>query len=158
MLAGQKKTLTCLMLMATESYHGLNWKLSQIQDWKKPLTVAKNWIHGSENCRNEGPLCVMVWFTNALCCIFLGRCFWGLETRVIIKILSYSCCPINVNWFSLGCWFKKTEIFNSPNLQYFFMKISGIGSWVSRINWWVRHLCDSTYMAVRLSDVSSKKG
>ena len=29
---------------------------------------------------------------------------------------------------------KKTEIFNSPNSQYFFMKISWIGSWVSRID------------------------
>ena len=29
---------------------------------------------------------------------------------------------------------KKTEIFNSPNSQYFFMKISWIGPWFSRIN------------------------
>ena len=30
---------------------------------------------------------------------------------------------------------KKTKIFNSPNSQHFFAKISGIGPWVSRINW-----------------------
>jgi hypothetical protein len=29
---------------------------------------------------------------------------------------------------------KKTEIFNSPNSQYFSAKISGIGPWISRIN------------------------
>jgi hypothetical protein len=29
---------------------------------------------------------------------------------------------------------KKPEIFNSPNSGYFFVKISGIGSWVSGIN------------------------
>jgi hypothetical protein len=29
---------------------------------------------------------------------------------------------------------KKTEIFNSPNSQYFFMKISWIGPWVSKID------------------------
>ena len=29
---------------------------------------------------------------------------------------------------------KKPEIFNSPNSQYFFAKISEIGPWVSRIN------------------------
>ena len=30
---------------------------------------------------------------------------------------------------------KKTEFFNSTNSQYFFLKISGIGHWVSRIRW-----------------------
>jgi hypothetical protein len=29
---------------------------------------------------------------------------------------------------------KKTEIFNYPNSQYFFMKISWISPWVSRID------------------------
>ena len=38
---------------------------------------------------------------------------------------------------------KTPEIFNSPNSQYFFAKISGIGL---------------TYMVVSLSDMSSKKG
>ena len=92
-------------------------------------------------------------FTSAdtLCYISLGRCCFVLETRVIIKILTHSCYLINVDWFSLK-WskikiqkkiqkkiqngrLKKTEIFNSPNSQYFFMKTSGIGPWVSRINW-----------------------
>ena len=31
-------------------------------------------------------------------------------------------------------WLKKAEFFNSVNSQYFFVKISGIGPWVSRIN------------------------
>ena len=30
-----------------------------------------------------------------LCCTSLGRCCLGLETRIIIKILTYPCCPIN---------------------------------------------------------------
>ena len=51
---------------------------------------------------------------------------------------------------------KKNEIFNSPNSQYFFVKIAGIGPYVSRINWFEGHQCGSTYMVVSLSDVSSK--
>ena len=38
------------------------------------------------------------------------------------------------------------------------MKISWIGPWVSRIDWCEGHWCGSTYMAVRLSDISSKTG
>ena len=53
---------------------------------------------------------------------------------------------------------QKTEFFNSPNSQYIFLKILGIGSWFSRINWYKGHQCGSTYMVVRLSNVSSKKG
>ena len=51
---------------------------------------------------------------------------------------------------------KKTSFSNSANSQYFFMKFSWIGPWVSRIDWWQRHWCSSTYMAARLSDISSK--
>ena len=51
---------------------------------------------------------------------------------------------------------KKTEVFNSPNSQYFFRKISWIGPWVNRINWCEGHWCSSTYMVVRLSDVRAK--
>ena len=53
---------------------------------------------------------------------------------------------------------KKTEFFNSANSQYFFLKISGIGFWVNSINWCKSHQCGSTYMVVRLSDISSKTG
>ena len=34
--------------------------------------------------------------------------------------------------------------------------ISEVGPWVSRIDWCEGHWCGSTYMVVRLSDVSSK--
>ena len=51
---------------------------------------------------------------------------------------------------------QKTEIFNIANSQYFFTKISGIGPWVSRINWCEAQQCGSTYMVIRLSDVSSR--
>ena len=42
--------------------------------------------------------------------------------------------------------------------QYFFMNISWIGPWVSRVEWCQGHWCGSIYLVVRLSDVSSKIG
>ena len=53
---------------------------------------------------------------------------------------------------------KKLEIFNSANPQYFFAKISEIGPWISRIDWCEGHWCGSTYIVMRLSDISSKTG
>ena len=44
---------------------------------------------------------------------------------------------------------KKRSFFNSVNSQYFFVKISWIGPWVSRIEWFGGHWCGSTYLAVR---------
>jgi len=54
--------------------------------------------------------------------------------------------------------FFKTTFFKTVNSQYFFVKFSGIGSWVSRINWCEGHQCDSTDMVVRLSDIRPKTG
>ena len=34
---------------------------------------------------------------RTLCCISLGRCCFGLENRVIIKILKNPCYPINID-------------------------------------------------------------
>ena len=53
---------------------------------------------------------------------------------------------------------KKTSFSSSANSQYFFMKISWIGPWFSRIDWCEVHWYGSTYMAVRLSDICSKTG
>ena len=50
---------------------------------------------------------------------------------------------------------KKLSFSSTPNFQYIFVKISQIGPWVSRINWCKWHQCGSTYMVVRLSNVSS---
>ena len=42
------------------------------------------------------------------------------------------------------------------NSQYFFSKFSWMGPWVSRIDCCEGHQCGSTYMAMRLSDITSK--
>ena len=51
---------------------------------------------------------------------------------------------------------KIKRFFKITNSQYHFVKISWIGSWVTRIDWYKGHWWSSTYMAMRLSDMSSK--
>ena len=52
---------------------------------------------------------------------------------------------------------KKSLFSKIANSQNFFAKISWIGPWDCRIDWYEGHWCGSTYMAVRLFDISSKK-
>ena len=53
--------------------------------------------------------------------------------------------------------FSKSPFFKIANSQNFFMKISQIGPWVSRIDWCEGHQC-STYVSMRLSDIRAKTG
>ena len=53
---------------------------------------------------------------------------------------------------------KNPKFFKIANSQNFFVKISQIRPWVSRIAWCEGHWSGSTYMVVRLSDISSKTG
>ena len=53
---------------------------------------------------------------------------------------------------------KKTSFCQTVNSQYFFAKLSGMGPWVSRIDWCEGHWFGSTFMAVRLSDIRTKTG
>ena len=63
-------------------------------------------------------------------------------------------------------WKKKFKMADSKKLSFsatpkswaIVAKISQIGPWVSRIDWCEGHWCGSTYIAVRLSDISSKTG
>jgi hypothetical protein len=52
--------------------------------------------------------------------------------------------------------FFSNFLFKTANSQNFFTKISGIGPWVGRIDSCEGHWCGSTYMVMRLSDISSK--
>ena len=95
-----------------------------------------------------------------------------LEIRVIIKIskkflVSHKLWLI---WIRMKqkkfffFWKKKFKMADSKKLSFsatpkswaIVAKISQIGPWVSRIDWCEGHQCDSTYMAVRLSNVSPK--
>ena len=94
-----------------------------------------------------------------------------LETRESIKISTHPFYHVNLDWFSwewskkkFFFWKKKSKMavfqkwpfFKIANSQNFFVKISQIRPWVSRIAWCEGHWSGSTYMVVRLSDISSK--
>ena len=53
---------------------------------------------------------------------------------------------------------QKNLIFQLCQFSIFFMKISWIGPWGSRIDWCKGHWCGSTYLVVRLFNISSKTG
>ena len=59
----------------------------------------------------------------------------------------------NSNWPT-----KKYLIFQLRQFSIFFLEILWIGPWNIRIDWRHRHWCGSTYIVVRLSDISSKTG
>ena len=96
-----------------------------------------------------------------------------LETRESIKISTHPFYHVNLDWFSwewskkkFFFWKKKSKMavfqkwpfFKIANSQNFFVKISQIRPWVSRIDWCEGHKCSSTYMVVRLSDIRAKTG
>ena len=43
---------------------------------------------------------------------------------------------------------KKNTFFKTVHTQYFFAKLSGIGPWVSMINWCKGHQCESTESSI----------
>ena len=58
---------------------------------------------------------------HTICCIFLRRCYFGLGTRVIIKIESHPFYPINFDWLSWGWskfFFLKYKMADSKKLSF----------------------------------------
>ena len=97
-----------------------------------------------------------------------------LETKENIKISTHPFYHVNSDWFSWE-WskkifffflkkkskmavFQKWPFFKIANSQNFFMKILQIGPLISWIDWCEGHWWGSTYMAVGLSNISSKTG
>ena len=85
---------------------GILWKINSLNSLifslKWETDTQKNWaILQLQFLNDKIPV--------TLCCISLGRCCLGLEIRVIIKISTHPCYPINDDWFSLGWmgWSKK---------------------------------------------------
>ena len=98
----------------------------------------------------------------------LGSSCFGLETRIIIKILTHPCYPQETltdfhkneakkkkNPKSKMADSKKVSFSTTSKSWAIVAKILQIGPWVSRINWCKGHSFCSTYMVVRLSDRSS---
>jgi hypothetical protein len=55
-----------------------------------------------------------------------------------------------------NCRLKKTEFFKIANFHNFFVKISWIGPWFGRIDWFEGRWCSLSYMVMRLSHESAK--
>ena len=79
--------------------------------------------------------------------------------------LIWTSCLFSLRWSKKKLFFlkKRNQNGHSKNLIFqlrqfliFFMKISWIGPWVSRIDWCEGYWCGSIYMVVRLSEISSK--
>ena len=98
------------------------------------------------------------------------RLFWaenqGNHQNFDTSLLTYKCWLIFIAMKQKKNFFlkkkiqngqlKKRSFFKMANSQYLFVKNSWSGPWVSRIHWCEGHWYGSTYMAVRLSDISSK--
>ena len=68
-------------------------------------------------------------------------------------------CLFSLKWSILFFFEKRnSKRPTQDNSQYFFMTFLWFGPWVSRIDLCEGHWCGSTYMVVRLSDISSKTG
>jgi hypothetical protein len=77
---------------------------------------------------------------------------WNIQNKVTLKSQHSSIPLVFMAVF-------KIEFFKIVNSQKNFVKISWIVSRVSRNSWWCEgHWCSSTYLVVRLSDVSSNTG
>ena len=82
---------------------------------------------------------------------------WGISFNVnkgnTLEASLFLFLKIKSKWLTQKSW-----VFFRYQFSIFFAKILGIGPWVSRMNWCKEHQCGSTYMVVRLSDITSKKG
>ena len=88
---------------------------------------------------------------DTVVCKLDGKGYFGLETRVFIKIstfLTYNCWLIFMRMKQKkiqNCRLKKRSFSSPTNSEYLFSKISWIGPWVSRVEWCEGHWCGSTY-------------
>ena len=90
---------------------------------------------------------------------------FGLGKKVLSRIPDQNFDPSlltnNFDWFSWK-WSKKNYKITQKNWDFqnrqfsIFKKKIWIGPWVSTIEWCKGHWCGSTYMAMRLSKISSK--
>ena len=91
----------------------------------------------------------------------LSSRFWELLARGLLLVTDFYWDEEKKKFWTKKIqngWFSKWPFFKTANSQIFFVKISWIGPWVSRIDWCKGHWWGSTYMAVRLSDIRPKTG
>ena len=117
-------------------------RVSQVRMWIP--TLGCKYLHSGAKWLIWIEKCCYDWLDQNFDPSLLTNKLWRNEGKIIIK-----------NEISRP---KKTELFKIANSQYFLVKISGISPWMCRIDWCKGHWCGSTYMVMRLSDISPKTG
>jgi hypothetical protein len=89
------------------------------------------------------------------CLVWIKKCHTWLDQNFDPSLLTNKLWLVFMGFFFLfffwkkknqNCWLKKTMLSKIPNSKY----------WICKIEWCKGHWCSSTYMAVWLSDNSSK--
>ena len=119
---------------------------------KKKLSIFEQLLHSRSKCLVWVKKCCHIWLDQNFDPSLLTKKLWPFYMRMKQIFFFFS-----KKKFQNGR-LKKSLFSKIANSQKFFAKISWIGSWVSRIEWCEAHWFGSTYMAVRLSEESSKTG
>ena len=137
----------CLPIFSVSEFFIILQLVLNVRD---EYVLSLTWLHSPSKCLAWVKKCCHVWLdqnfdpsllTNKLWLIFMGKKqkkIFFLKKKIQNGRL------------------KKSAFFKIANSQNFFVKISWIGPWVSRIDWCEGHWFISTYMAVRLSDIRAK--
>ena len=110
-------------------------------------------IHSRSKCLVWVKKCCHIWLDQNFDPSLLTKKLWPFYMRMKQKKIFFSSKKEIQNGR-----LKKRLFSKIANSQNFFAKISWIGPLVSRIEWCEAHWFGSTYMAVRLSEESSKTG
>ena len=125
--------------------------------WKKSMEAQNTIVHIAIMCLafNQCLMCMSRMFIQGeVRYRNLSFNTWYIFSAILMKIYLFTSTDVLqcISYYYIPLAFFSS----SANSQYFFMKISWIGPWVSRIDWCEAHWYGSTYKAVRLSDIRSK--
>ena len=134
--------------------------------WWRLGSSKGNLLKGIDNCLSAARFVYNMWWA---CYYTAGWNVWGEWFLAVNNHNLKNWVPyiLTHNLWLIFMGMKKKNFFWKKKLKWptqkkmsfsTSAKFLWIGPWVSRIDWCEGHQCDSTYMAVGLSDVSSKKG
>ena len=121
-----------------------------VPDVTKMIGICSKFeIHSPSKC--------LAWVKNC-CHVWLDKNFVpSLLTNKLWLIIMGKKAKKNIFFKKKSKWpTQKNNVFQNRQFSIFFVKISWIGPWVSRIGWCKGHWWSLSYMVVRLFDISSK--
>ena len=116
-----------------------------------PFTFDIELVHSRSKCLVWVKKCCQICLDQNFDPSLLSKKLWPFYMRMKQKKFFFSKIK-----FQNGR-LKKSLFSKIANSQKIFAKISWIGPWVSRIEWCEAHWYGSTYMTLRLSNISSKR-